>query len=110
MTQLLIANASCLEQPLLSSPLSVLYTIYASLLEPDIVRGTPSPFDMDQYSRLFGTSRIPADVRLDCLFLLLLSFFSVVAEWKFTQNQDSDISLFFDEANSVYSFPSGHTI
>lgn len=34
--------------------------------------------------RLFGTSRIPTDVRHEPLRLsLLLSFFGVVAEWKF---------------------------
>lgn len=36
-------------------------------------------------------------------WFIQLSFFSVVAEWKFTQNQD--ILLFFVEANSVCSFP-----
>lgn len=31
------------------------------MLEPDAVRGLP--LDMDQYTRLFGTARIPTDVR-----------------------------------------------
>ena len=31
------------------------------MLEPDHMRGTP--LDMDQYTRLFGTARIPTEVR-----------------------------------------------
>lgn len=85
------------------SSLGFIHDLRAGLLEPDTVRGTP--LDMDQYSRLFGTSRIPTDVRLEPPFFTDLSNFlssSVVAEWKFTQSQD--ISLFFDEANFVCSF------
>ena len=85
------------------SSLGFIHDLRAGLLEPDIVRGTP--LDMDQYSRLFGTSRIPTDVRIWTPLFTDLSnfnFFSVVAEWKFTQSQD--ILLFLDEANSVCSF------
>ena len=54
------------------SSLGFIHDLRAGLLEPDIVRGTP--LDMDQYSRLFGTSRIPTDVRLDSpLFITDLS-------------------------------------
>ncbi len=31
------------------------------MLEPDAIRGVP--LDMDQYTRLFGTARIPTEVR-----------------------------------------------
>ena len=39
------------------------------MLEPDSMRGVP--LDMDQYTRLFGTARIPTEVRsrLGCPFL-----------------------------------------
>jgi hypothetical protein len=36
-------------------------TLRAGLLNPDNVRGRP--LDMDQYTRLFGTARIPTQVR-----------------------------------------------
>ena len=35
------------------------------MLEPDHMRGIP--LDMDQYTRLFGTARIPTEVRRVCL-------------------------------------------
>ncbi|KAF8959704.1 acyltransferase ChoActase/COT/CPT [Flammula alnicola] len=44
---------------LIVSSLGFIHDLRAGLLEPDTVRGTP--LDMDQYSRLFGTSRIPTD-------------------------------------------------
>ncbi|KAF8162700.1 acyltransferase ChoActase/COT/CPT [Crassisporium funariophilum] len=44
---------------LVVSSLGFIHDLRAGLLEPDTVRGTP--LDMDQYSRLFGTSRIPTD-------------------------------------------------
>ena len=59
---------------LVVSSLGFIHDLRAGLLEPDTVRGTP--LDMDQYSRLFGTSRIPTDVRLKPLSLLIyLTFF-----------------------------------
>lgn len=42
---------------LIVSSLGFIHDLRAGLLEPDSVRGTP--LDMDQYSRLFGTARIP---------------------------------------------------
>ncbi|KAF8888280.1 acyltransferase ChoActase/COT/CPT [Infundibulicybe gibba] len=42
---------------LIISSLGFIHDLRAGILEPDTVRGTP--LDMDQYSRLFGTSRIP---------------------------------------------------
>ncbi|PPR07072.1 hypothetical protein CVT24_010973 [Panaeolus cyanescens] len=44
---------------LIISSLGFIHDYRAGLLEPDTVRGTP--LCMDQYSRLFGTSRIPTD-------------------------------------------------
>jgi len=44
---------------LVVSSLGFIHDLRAGILEPDVVRGTP--LDMDQYSRLFGTSRIPTD-------------------------------------------------
>ncbi|KAF8801872.1 acyltransferase ChoActase/COT/CPT [Phlegmacium glaucopus] len=44
---------------LVVSSLGFIHDLRAGILEPDTVRGTP--LDMDQYSRLFGTSRIPTD-------------------------------------------------
>ncbi|KAF4614747.1 hypothetical protein D9613_003408 [Agrocybe pediades] len=44
---------------LIVSSLGFIHDLRAGILEPDTVRGTP--LDMDQYSRLFGTSRIPTD-------------------------------------------------
>lgn len=44
---------------LIVSSLGFIHDLRAALLEPDTVRGIP--LDMDQYSRLFGTSRIPTD-------------------------------------------------
>jgi hypothetical protein len=37
------------------------------MLEPDHIRGTP--LDMDQYTRLFGTARIPTEVIINPNFL-----------------------------------------
>lgn len=45
---------------LIISSLGFIHDLRAGILEPDTVRGTP--LDMDQYLRLFGTSRIPTDV------------------------------------------------
>jgi carnitine O-acetyltransferase len=47
---------------LIISSLGFIHDLRAGMLEPDTVRGTP--LDMDQYLRLFGTSRIPTDVSL----------------------------------------------
>uniref|UniRef100_A0A8H7Y459 Choline/carnitine acyltransferase domain-containing protein n=1 Tax=Psilocybe cubensis TaxID=181762 RepID=A0A8H7Y459_PSICU len=44
---------------LIVSSLGFIHDLRAGILEPDNVRGIP--LDMDQYSRLFGTSRIPTD-------------------------------------------------
>ena len=55
--------------PRAASLLSFIHDLRAGLLEPDVVRGTP--LDMDHYSSLFGTSRIPTDVRLEPLSLLV---------------------------------------
>ncbi|KAF9518299.1 hypothetical protein BS47DRAFT_1371113 [Hydnum rufescens UP504] len=44
---------------LIISSLGFIHDLRAGQLEPDSVRGTP--LDMDQYSRLFGTARIPTD-------------------------------------------------
>ncbi|KAF9043985.1 acyltransferase ChoActase/COT/CPT [Panaeolus papilionaceus] len=44
---------------LIISSLGFIHDLRAGLLEPDTVRGTP--LCMDQYSRLFGTSRIPTE-------------------------------------------------
>ncbi|KAK2460704.1 hypothetical protein APHAL10511_007174 [Amanita phalloides] len=44
---------------LIVSSLGFVHDLRAGILEPDTVRGTP--LDMEQYSRLFGTSRIPTD-------------------------------------------------
>ncbi|KNZ77895.1 Putative mitochondrial carnitine O-acetyltransferase, partial [Termitomyces sp. J132] len=45
---------------LIVSSLGFVHDLRAGLLQADTVRGTP--LDMDQYKRLFGTSRIPTDV------------------------------------------------
>ncbi|KAG6889150.1 hypothetical protein C0995_003326 [Termitomyces sp. Mi166 len=44
---------------LIISSLGFVHDLRAGLLQPDMVRGTP--LDMDQYKRLFGTSRIPTE-------------------------------------------------
>ncbi|KAH0584635.1 hypothetical protein H2248_010167 [Termitomyces sp. 'cryptogamus'] len=44
---------------LIVSSLGFVHDLRAGLLQADTVRGTP--LDMDQYKRLFGTSRIPTD-------------------------------------------------
>lgn len=44
---------------LIVSSLGFIHDLRAGMLEPDTVRGTP--LDMDQYTRLFGTARIPTD-------------------------------------------------
>lgn len=46
---------------LIVSSLGFIHDLRAGMLEPDSVRGIP--LDMDQYSRLFGTARIPTEVR-----------------------------------------------
>jgi carnitine O-acetyltransferase len=46
---------------LVGSSLGFIHDLRAGVLEPDNVRGIP--LDMDQYTRLFGTSRIPTEVR-----------------------------------------------
>ena len=45
---------------LIVSSLGFIHDLRAGMLEPDAVRGVP--LDMDQYSRLFGTARIPTEV------------------------------------------------
>lgn len=45
---------------LITSSLGFIHDLRAGLLEPDTVRGTP--LCMDQYTRLFGTARIPTQV------------------------------------------------
>ncbi|THH28350.1 hypothetical protein EUX98_g5849 [Antrodiella citrinella] len=44
---------------LIVSSLGFIHDLRAGMLEPDAVRGTP--LDMDQYTRLFGTARVPTD-------------------------------------------------
>ncbi|KAF5386863.1 hypothetical protein D9615_002089 [Tricholomella constricta] len=44
---------------LVISSLGFIHDLRAGLLQPDTVRGTP--LDMEQYKRLFGTSRIPTE-------------------------------------------------
>lgn len=44
---------------LIISSLGFIHDLRAGLLEADTVRGTP--LDMDQYTRLFGTARIPTE-------------------------------------------------
>lgn len=46
---------------LIISSLGFIHDLCTGQLQPDTVRGTP--LDMTQYSRLFGTSRIPTEVR-----------------------------------------------
>lgn len=46
---------------LIVSSLGFIHDLRAGILEADSVRGTP--LDMDQYTRLFGTARIPTQVR-----------------------------------------------
>lgn len=64
---------------LVVSSLGFIHDLRAGLLEPDIVRGTP--LDMDQYSRLFGTSRIPTDVRLEFPSFCLSNFQVLSSAW-----------------------------
>ena len=45
---------------LIVSSLGFIHDLRAGMLEPDHMRGIP--LDMDQYTRLFGTARIPTDV------------------------------------------------
>ena len=45
---------------LIVSSLDFIHDLRAGMLEPDHMRGTP--LDMDQYTRLFGTARIPTEV------------------------------------------------
>ncbi|EEB91501.1 hypothetical protein MPER_10129, partial [Moniliophthora perniciosa FA553] len=42
---------------LIVSSLGFIHDLRAGLLEPDTIRGVP--LDMDQYTRIFGTARIP---------------------------------------------------
>ncbi|PBK92163.1 acyltransferase ChoActase/COT/CPT [Armillaria gallica] len=44
---------------LIISSLGFIHDLRAGILEPDTIRG--KPLDMDQYSRLFGTARIPTE-------------------------------------------------
>ncbi|KAH9948648.1 acyltransferase ChoActase/COT/CPT [Amylocystis lapponica] len=44
---------------LIVSSLGFIHDLRAGMLEPDTMRGIP--LDMDQYTRLFGTARIPTD-------------------------------------------------
>ncbi|KAF9446565.1 acyltransferase ChoActase/COT/CPT [Macrolepiota fuliginosa MF-IS2] len=44
---------------LIISSLGFIHDLRTGILDPDAVRGTP--LDMDQYTRLFGTARIPTD-------------------------------------------------
>ncbi|EIW74513.1 carnitine acetyl transferase [Coniophora puteana RWD-64-598 SS2] len=44
---------------LILSSLGFVHDLRAGILDPDTVRGTP--LDMDQYTRLFGTARIPTE-------------------------------------------------
>ncbi|KAJ7490953.1 acyltransferase ChoActase/COT/CPT [Mycena latifolia] len=44
---------------LIISSLGFIHDLRAEILEPDTIRGVP--LDMDQYSRLFGTARIPTE-------------------------------------------------
>ncbi|KAM5531138.1 hypothetical protein V8D89_015205 [Ganoderma adspersum] len=44
---------------LIVSSLGFIHDLRAGMLEPDHMRGTP--LDMDQYTRLFGTARIPTE-------------------------------------------------
>ncbi|KZT04232.1 acyltransferase ChoActase/COT/CPT [Laetiporus sulphureus 93-53] len=44
---------------LIVSSLGFIHDLRAGMLEPDSIRGTP--LDMDQYTRLFGTARIPTE-------------------------------------------------
>lgn len=44
---------------LIISSLGFIHDLRAGILEPDTVRGVP--LDMDQYTRLFGTARIPTE-------------------------------------------------
>ncbi|KAF9460928.1 acyltransferase ChoActase/COT/CPT [Collybia nuda] len=61
---------------LIISSLGFIHDLRAGQLQPDKVRGTP--LDMDQYSRLFGTSRIPTergcimDVKADASHIVVL--------------------------------------
>ena len=48
---------------LILSSLGFIHDLRAGMLEPDSVRGVP--LDMDQYTRLFGTARIPTEVRFE---------------------------------------------
>ena len=52
---------------LIVSSLGFIHDLRAGILEPDTVRGTP--LDMDQYTRLFGTARIPTNVSLHSMAL-----------------------------------------
>jgi hypothetical protein len=45
---------------LVVSSLGFVHDLRAGMLEPDSIRGTP--LDMDQYTRIFGTARIPTEV------------------------------------------------
>lgn len=49
---------------LIVSSLGFIHDLRTGQLSPDTVRGTP--LDMDQYHRLFGTARIPTEVRRVC--------------------------------------------
>ena len=46
---------------LVVSSLGFIHDLRAGMLEPDSMRGVP--LDMDQYTRLFGTARVPTEVR-----------------------------------------------
>ena len=48
---------------LIVSSLGFIHDLRAGLLEPDTIRGVP--LDMDQYTRLFGSARIPTDVSIN---------------------------------------------
>lgn len=59
---------------LIISSLGFIHDLRAGILEPDTVRGTP--LDMDQYTRMFGTARIPTEVRLQDTFKFEHSYLS----------------------------------
>ena len=51
---------------LIISSLGFIHDLRAGMLEPDCIRGVP--LDMDQYTRLFGTARIPTEVCFSSLY------------------------------------------
>ena len=85
---------------LIIASLGFIHDLREGILEPDTIRGK-IPLDMDQYTRLFGTARIPTEVcqALNGCVASLTPTSSAAARCKSTRNRDT--SSWYGAASSV---------